>query len=62
MIETKTLIGLTEEEAVKLLKEKNIVSRVIQRETESFLVSMDLRDDRVNLKIKEGKVIEAKIG
>ena len=53
----QTLIGITETEAKKILKENEICTRTTQRDGKHFIGTCDFRMDRVNLQVKDGKVI-----
>lgn len=56
------LIGKTEKQAEKILNKDKVYYRIVCRDGISFWVTQDLRDDRVNLNIKNNKIIEAYIG
>lgn len=53
----KSIIGLSEEDAVNLIKQDNRVYRVAQRDSENYPLTMDFSPDRINLFIEKGKVI-----
>jgi hypothetical protein len=57
-----TLVGLTEEDAVLKIKEAGLRSRVRTRDDKSFMVTMDYREDRINLYIQNNHIIKATIG
>lgn len=59
---TKKLIGKTEQEAEKILNKDKIYYRIVCRDSISFWVTQDIRTDRINLNIKNNKVIDAYIG
>lgn len=59
---TKKLIGKTEQEAEKILNKDKVYFRIVCRDGISFWVTQDIREDRINLNIKNNKVIEAYIG
>ena len=61
-MDTQKLVGLTEEAAVRKIKEAGFRARIRERDGEHFLGTCDLRSDRVNLYIKDGKVASASIG
>ncbi len=56
------LIGLKTEDAIRLLNENNFKSRIVYEDGEHFIITMDLRFDRVNLEIEEGFVVSAHFG
>lgn len=58
----ESLIGKTEEDAVKEIEAAGFLSRVKWRNDTSLKVAKDLRSDRVNLYIKNRKVLVATIG
>lgn len=55
-------IGLTEAKAVVAIQKVGMLARITQRDDKSFIGTCDFRINRVNLVIKEGKVVEANIG
>lgn len=59
---TKKLIGKTEQEAETILNKDKVYFRIVCRDGISFWVTQDIREDRINLNIKNNKVIEAYIG
>jgi hypothetical protein len=54
-------VGLTEPEAVSLADEQGLSVREVGRDGECFAITMDLRDDRVNLEFADDVVIAAAI-
>lgn len=56
------LIGLKTEDAIRLLKLFSFKSRIVYEDGEHFIITMDLRFDRVNLEIEEGFVVSAHFG
>jgi len=62
MLNVRELIGLSEEDAVKKIREAGFRPRVRRRNQESYFGTMDYRTDRVNLEIDKGKVTKAHIG
>lgn len=54
--------GLTETEAVGVLTNAGVTTRVIERDGEMFAMTMDYRSDRANLVITQGVVVTATIG
>ena len=55
-------VGLTESEAVQAIKKDGLRPRVVSRDGEHYVITMDYRTDRVNLTITEGKVTSAHVG
>lgn len=60
--EAATLVGLGEDEAIKVATSKGWASRVVARDGESFMVTTDFRPDRVNLTVDGGKVTSVSVG
>lgn len=58
----KQINGLTEKEAEKLIKEMDMRMRVVERDGEHFFGTMDIRTDRVNVRIQKGIVEFKSIG
>lgn len=56
------LVGLSETEAVQRIRAAKMIERVTERDGEYYIVTRDIRSDRVNLAILRGKVIGAEIG
>ncbi|MFP3915165.1 MAG: PASTA domain-containing protein [Actinomycetota bacterium] len=54
-------VGLTEEDARDLAAERGLDVRVVGRDGECLAVTMDLRQDRVNLELIEDVVVGAAI-
>lgn len=57
-----SVLGKTEEEAKLLASSSGFSTRVVQRDDEKFVVTMDLRFDRLNLYIENNIVIKSNIG
>lgn len=57
-----TLLGMTEDEAVKALEIENLEARIVRRDDEYFVGIMDYRLDRVNLEIEDGVVVKVVAG
>lgn len=58
----KEVLGLTEIEAVAKVQAAGFVARVVEKNGEYFMVTQDIRTNRVNLSITEGVVTRAIIG
>jgi hypothetical protein len=52
-------VGLTLEDAEALAEENGLTLRVVGEDGECFAITMDLRDDRVNVELADGVVIAA---
>ncbi len=59
--EEQSYIGLTEEQAEAKAKENNVPLRVVERDGKPLPMTMDLVNGRVNVTIKDGKVVSAQI-
>jgi hypothetical protein len=64
MVDTKIdcLVGKSEDEVVESLKKDNKVYRVVRRDKEEFMKSMDYDQNRLNLEIESGTVVSISIG
>jgi hypothetical protein len=60
--EAVTLVGLTEDEAVKVAESKGWITRVSSRDGEDFPMTEDYVTNRVNLAIVKGKVTSVSVG
>ena len=56
------LLGLPESEATKVAMENGWIVRIAARDGEFFMLTQDYRDNRVNLSVKNAKVIAITIG
>lgn len=54
-------VGLSEEDATELTEERGLEIRVVGRDGECQAVTMDLREDRVNLELADDVVVGAAI-
>jgi len=61
-LEMQDLIGLTEEQAEELIAARGMEVRIMQREDQHFIVTLELRTNRVNLYIENGVVFKANTG
>lgn len=59
---TDDIVGLVEDEARKAAAEEGFTVRITRRDGESFVVTRDLRADRVNFNIENGVVVCASVG
>lgn len=60
--EAVKLVGLTEDEAMKLAESNGWITRVSSRDGEDFQLTMDYVSNRVNLAIVDGKVTGVSVG
>jgi hypothetical protein len=61
-IDTNTLIGLTEAEAVSQIEKAGMIARVMERNGEDFIGTCEYRTDRVNLQVANDTVYKVSIG
>ena len=52
-------VGLTEGQAVQKAEDANVTYRIVSRDGESFPITLDLRQDRLNFTLENGKVTKA---
>jgi hypothetical protein len=62
MFDVSKLVGMEETEAETTIKDAKLSVRIKEQDGEAMMGTMDVRDDRVNLKIENGKVVSADIG
>jgi hypothetical protein len=60
--ELEKLIGMNLDEARKFCTDSGYTSRVTREDDENFMVTMDLRADRVNLEFDNGVVTKKDVG
>jgi hypothetical protein len=60
--EVTALVGLAEEEARQRVEARGFHWRIMSRDGESYIVTADLRQDRVSAHVEAGKVVAAEIG
>jgi hypothetical protein len=58
---TPEYVGLSLEDAEALAEENGLTLRVVGEDGECFPITMDLRDDRVNVELADGTVVAAAI-
>lgn len=58
-IELKELIGLSLEDSIIKIKEHGLVSRVVENNGKTCMVTSDFRTDRISLYVKNDIVIKA---
>lgn len=54
---SQMVVGMDKSQAVQFIKESGFSARIIREDGESFIVTKDYRLDRMNLEIKDGKVL-----
>ncbi len=52
------VVGMTKQEALDFLTSKEIKSRIIREDTESFAMTMDFNPDRINLEVDNNKIVD----
>ncbi|GAA4351476.1 hypothetical protein [Angustibacter luteus] len=57
-----SVVGMTEDDAVKAVADAGGTTRVVERDGEKFAVTMDLNPSRINLTVTDGKVTKATVG
>ena len=58
----KFLIGMNKEDGSNLCKENGYIFRVVREDSHNYIVTMDLRFDRVNLQLDNGVITKYNIG
>ena len=56
------VIGQSLTEAEDLCQENGVKLRLVERDGEHFIVTMDYRTDRVNVHVRDGIVTDARVG
>jgi protein-disulfide isomerase len=59
------VIGMSEAEAIEAIagiSSESLTPRIVRRDDENFMITMDYRLDRINLEIDNGIVTQASIG
>ena len=57
-----TLLGMNVVEAEALAKSQGFMSRIVERDGESFMITMDYRTNRVNLIVENDIITKAHVG
>ena len=55
------VIGMTEEDGGKLISENDINYRIVMRDSKPYIITFDLRMDRLNLEIENNIIIKCEI-
>ncbi len=56
------VIGMTEEEGIKLISESDINYRIVVKDSKPYIITCDFRMDRLNLYIEKNIIIKCEIG
>lgn len=62
MLKKNELVGLSEEEACLKLEKIKIPFRITSRDYIPYLVTCDYRSERINISIKDGKILSYSYG
>lgn len=58
----EALIGLSKEEGINLCSDNNYKLRIVREDSKNYIITMDLRFDRINLEIDNGIITKCNIG
>lgn len=58
----ESLVDLEKEEAINIIKSNNLTPRIIQEDNIPYMITMDVRLDRVNIRLEKNKVVTVDIG
>lgn len=58
----KKLLGMYKEQAAKKIKDDGFILRIVEEDGVGFIITDDLRQERINLRINNNKVIRASRG
>lgn len=58
----ESLIGLTKEEGTKVCLDNDYKVRITREDSNNYVITMDLRFDRINLKLDKGIITKCDIG
>lgn len=56
-VSTPNLVGMTVSDARNVLKQRGLALRVTVEDGSPYMLTMDYRRDRVNVEVKDGKVV-----
>ena len=55
------VIGMTEEEGIKLISENDINYRIVIKDSKPYIITCDFNMDRLNLEIENNIIIKCEI-
>ena len=55
------VIGISEEDGIKLISENDINYRIVIKDSKPYIITCDLRMDRLNLEIENNIIIKCEI-
>ena len=58
----KSLLGLTEEAALDILKPTDYKMQIVSNDGESYMTDMMMDDNRVKVEIEKGFIVKALVG
>lgn len=58
MIEAKDYVGKTFEEATQIAKDNGFKARIVEKDGDSYILTMDYKTDRLNFRIRNNIVID----
>jgi hypothetical protein len=58
----ESLIGMDKESVTELCKENDYKVRITREDSNNYVITMDLRFDRINLEIDKGLITKCDIG
>ncbi len=58
VIKDAKLVGMNKQAVIELLRDKAIIFRITKEDNVSFMGTADLQLERLNLEIKNGKVVK----
>jgi hypothetical protein len=58
----ESLIGMNKESGTELCKENDYKVRIKREDSNNYVITMDLRFDRINLEIDKGLITKCDIG
>lgn len=59
IVDPSHYVGLTVEKAREKATLNGFVSRIVEEDGESFFVTMELRSDRINFRVKNNTIVDA---
>ncbi len=55
------IIGMTEEDSIRLISENNINYRIVIKDSKPYIITCDFRMDRLNLYLEKNIIIKCEI-